>query len=74
MATFDLDEHYGVTVSQQSHERGNFVAVGRIFARKTMKDVGPRVSGSGRTWPSAMNRAVAEARRVINTLPHPDDE
>ena len=59
--TYDINEYYGVTISQMQAGRP-FVATGEIFSRKTMKDVGIRVRGEGRTWPAAASRALAQAR------------
>ena len=59
--TIDLNEHYGVTISQA--QAGNpFVAVGEIFSRSTMKNIGVRVRGEGRTWAAASSRAADQAR------------
>jgi hypothetical protein len=59
--THDIDEHYGVTISQ-AQAGGPFVATGEIFSRQTMTNIGVRVQAEGRTWPAAARRALALAR------------
>jgi hypothetical protein len=59
--TYDINEHYGVTISQTRAGRP-FVATGEIFSRRTMKNVGIQVRGEGRTWSAAADRALAQAR------------
>jgi hypothetical protein len=59
--TYDINEHYGVTISQTQAGRP-FVATGEIFSRKTMQNVGIRVRGEGRTWSAAAGRALVRAR------------
>lgn len=58
--TKDLNQHYGVTISQKQ-AGAPFVAVGEIFSRKTMQNVGISVRGEGRTWVAAANRALRKA-------------
>lgn len=58
--TLNINEHYGVTISQAA--AGPYVATGEIFSRKTMKNIGIRVQGEGQTWPAAADRAMAAAR------------
>lgn len=63
--TADLNEKYGVTISQASASPGHYVAVGSIFNRITHEDVRDDVRGEGRTWASASDRALAEAERIV---------
>lgn len=60
--TVNLDERFGVTVSEERRLGRGFVAVGRIFDRRTGLGIGVTVRGEGRTWPAAADRAVAAAR------------
>ena len=69
--TYDIDDYYGVTISQAQAGKP-YVAVGEIFSRKTMRNVGISVRGEGRTWPAAADRAMAEARANFPTDP-PED-
>ena len=70
--TVDLDEHYGVTISERGRTAKGYLAVGQIFSRKTMRNVGPPVRGEGRTWPAAAERALAAARQAC-PLGAPED-
>lgn len=70
--TSDLNEHYGVTISQ-ARAGSPYVAVGDIFDRKTMRNVGIQVRGEGRTWPSASSRALALARAACPIEPPKTD-
>jgi hypothetical protein len=58
--TVDLNDDYGVTISERRAAKG-YLAIGEIFDRKTMKNVGITVRGEGRTWSAASSRAVSEA-------------
>lgn len=66
--TYDINEHYGVTISQT--QAGNpFIAVGEIYLRRTMADIGIRVRGEGRTWPAAARRALQQAKAKCPVAP-----
>ena len=60
--TVDLNDEYGVTISHQG-SGSRHVSTGEIFKRSTMKNIGIRVEGTGRTRASASERAIAEAYR-----------
>jgi len=66
--TYDINEHYGVTISQAQAGRP-FIAVGELFSRKTMRNIGIE----GRSWSAASSRAIADARANCPADP-PDDE
>ena len=66
--TKDLNEHYGVTISQQQ-AGAPFVAVGEIYSRTTMQNVGIRVRGEGRTWVAAANQALRQAHAECPEAP-----
>jgi hypothetical protein len=70
--TYDIDANYGVTISQAQAGRP-YVATGEIFSRQTMKNIGIRVRGEGRTWPAAADRALAQARAECPIAPPQDD-
>lgn len=59
--TFDLNDDYGVTI-RQARSGNPFIAVGEIFSRQTMSDIGISVRGQGRTWAAAADRALQQAR------------
>ncbi|QUD86051.1 hypothetical protein [Phenylobacterium montanum] len=69
--TYDINEYYGVTISQARVGKP-YIAVGEIFSRKTMQNVGITVQGEGRTWSAAVGRAMAEAHSNCPT-DLPDD-
>jgi hypothetical protein len=70
--TVDLNPDFGVTISQARGRKG-YLAIGEIFARATMKNIGIRVQGEGRTWSAAASRALAEARlKCPSELPNVD--
>ena len=70
--TFDIDEFYGVTISQEKAGKP-YVAVGEIYSRRTMNKIGVRVRGEGRTWSAAADRALAQARAACPMDP-PDHD
>jgi len=70
--TYDINEHYGVTISQAQAGRP-FIAVGELFSRKTMRNIGIEVRCEGRSWSAASSRAIADARANCPADP-PDDE
>jgi len=73
--TVDLNEHYGVTISEAGRTRAGYAAVGELFNRRTMNNIGISVRGEGRTWVSASDRALREARaQCPSRAPTDDDE
>ena len=69
--THDINDYYGVTISQARGGRP-YVAIGELFSRTTMKNVGISVRGEGRTWSAAATRALAEARANCPAEPPAD--
>lgn len=59
--TVNLSGRYGVTITCENGPKG-FVALGEIFDRRTMEDIGIQVRGEGRTVASAGDRAIDDAR------------
>lgn len=66
--TYDIDDYYGVTIGQAQAGKP-YIAVGQIYLRRTMANVGIQVRGEGRTWPSATQRALQQARAKCPVAP-----
>lgn len=75
MATYNISDDFGVTVSMTGRTKRGFSVIGVIFSRKTLKSIGRDVRGEGSTLSLAQNRAVDAARReILGLLPPEDDE
>lgn len=71
--TVDLNEHYGVTISEADRTSAGYVAVGELFSRRKMDNIGISVRGEGRTWVAASERALNAARAQCPSRPPKGD-